>query len=43
MAGNYTAYGVDEAKVQADLKALQTLLAQQAGAVPLAVAVGGRR
>ena len=34
MAGNFTAYGADEAKVQADLKALQTLLAQQAAATP---------
>ena len=29
MAGNFTAYGADEAKVQADLSALQKLLAQQ--------------
>ena len=29
MAGNFTAYGADEAKVQADLQALQKLLAQQ--------------
>jgi uncharacterized protein len=29
MAGNFTAYGADEAKVQADLTALQKLLAQQ--------------
>jgi hypothetical protein len=28
MAGNFTAYGADEAKVQADLSALQKLLAQ---------------
>ncbi len=34
MAGNFTAYGADEAKVQADLKKLQTLLAQQAAASP---------
>jgi uncharacterized membrane protein (UPF0182 family) len=34
MAGNYTAYGADEAKVQADLKSLQALLAQQAAASP---------
>ncbi|MGA8634046.1 MAG: hypothetical protein WB805_04220, partial [Candidatus Dormiibacterota bacterium] len=34
MAGNYTSYGADEAKVQADLKALQALLAQQAAASP---------
>jgi hypothetical protein len=30
MAGNFTAYGTDEAKVQQDLQALQKLLAQQA-------------
>jgi hypothetical protein len=29
MAGNFTLYGADEAKVQADLQALQKLLAQQ--------------
>jgi hypothetical protein len=29
MAGNFTAYGADEAKVQADLTALQKLLAEQ--------------
>jgi uncharacterized membrane protein (UPF0182 family) len=29
MAGNFTAYGADEAKVQADLAALKTLLARQ--------------
>jgi uncharacterized membrane protein (UPF0182 family) len=34
MAGNYTLYGVDEAKVQKDLQTLQTLLAQQAAASP---------
>jgi uncharacterized membrane protein (UPF0182 family) len=34
MAGNYTLYGVDEAKVQADLQQLQKLLAQQAGTSP---------
>ncbi len=28
MAGNFTLYGADEAKVQADLVALQKLLAQ---------------
>jgi hypothetical protein len=28
-AGNYTAYGADETKVQADLAALEKLLAQQ--------------
>ncbi|HVC41305.1 MAG TPA: UPF0182 family protein [Candidatus Saccharimonadales bacterium] len=31
-AGNYTAYGADETKVQADLAALQKLLAQQSPA-----------
>ena len=41
MAGNFTAYGADEAKVQADLAALQKLLAQQAARKPDAVA-GGR-
>jgi len=34
MAGNFTAYGADEAKVQADLKKLQTLLAEAAGTSP---------
>jgi uncharacterized protein len=34
VAGNYTLYGVDEAKVQADLTQLQKLLAQQAGTSP---------
>ena len=34
MAGNFTAYGADETKVQADLTALQTLLAQQSAAPP---------
>jgi uncharacterized protein len=34
MAGNFTLYGVDEAKVQKDLQQLQTLLAQQAAASP---------
>ena len=34
MAGNFTAYGADEAKVQADLTALQKLLAQQSPASP---------
>jgi uncharacterized membrane protein (UPF0182 family) len=34
MAGNYTLYGADEAKVQADLQQLQKLLAQQAGTSP---------
>jgi uncharacterized protein len=34
MAGNFTVYGVDEAKVQNDLKQLQALLAQQATASP---------
>jgi uncharacterized protein len=34
MSGNYTLYGVDEAKVQADLQQLQKLLAQQAGTSP---------
>ncbi len=34
MAGNYTAYGADEAKVQADLKQLQTLLAKQSAPSP---------
>jgi uncharacterized membrane protein (UPF0182 family) len=34
MAGNYTLYGVDEAKVQSELAKLQTLLAEQAGATP---------
>jgi uncharacterized protein len=34
MAGNYTLYGADEAKVQADLTQLQKLLAQQAGTSP---------
>ena len=34
MAGNFTAYGADEAKVQADLTALQKLLAQQSSASP---------
>jgi uncharacterized protein len=34
MAGNFTAYGADEAKVQADLQQLQKLLAQQAGTSP---------
>jgi len=34
VAGNYTLYGVDEAKVQADLQQLQKLLAQQAGTSP---------
>jgi hypothetical protein len=29
MAGNFTLYGAEEAKVQADLTALQKLLAQQ--------------
>jgi hypothetical protein len=29
MAGNFTAYGADEAKVQADLSSLQKLLAEQ--------------
>jgi uncharacterized protein len=34
MAGNYTLYGVDEAKVQKDLQTLQKLLAQQAATSP---------
>ncbi|MFI5287575.1 MAG: UPF0182 family protein, partial [Candidatus Dormibacteria bacterium] len=34
MAGNFTAYGADEAKVQADLTQLQKLLAQQSSASP---------
>jgi uncharacterized membrane protein (UPF0182 family) len=34
MAGNFTLYGADEAKVQADLTALQKLLAQQAAPSP---------
>ncbi|HVC04035.1 MAG TPA: UPF0182 family protein [Candidatus Acidoferrales bacterium] len=34
MSGNFTAYGVAEAKLQSDLKALQALLAQQAGSSP---------
>ena len=34
MAGNFTLYGVDEAKVQKDLQQLQVLLAQQATASP---------
>jgi uncharacterized membrane protein (UPF0182 family) len=34
MAGNFTLYGVDEAKVQKDLQQLQALLAQQATASP---------
>jgi uncharacterized membrane protein (UPF0182 family) len=34
MAGNFTAYGADEAKVQADLTALQKLLAQQSSSSP---------
>ena len=43
MAGNFTLYGADEAKVQADLQALQKLLAQAGGiAEPVAIA-GDRR
>jgi hypothetical protein len=34
MAGNFTLYGAEEAKVQADLTALQKLLAQQSSSSP---------
>jgi uncharacterized membrane protein (UPF0182 family) len=34
MAGNFTAYGAAEAKLQSDLQKLQTLLAQQTGSSP---------
>jgi uncharacterized membrane protein (UPF0182 family) len=34
MAGNFTLYGADEAKLQKDLQSLATLLAEQSGATP---------
>ena len=34
MAGNFTAYGAAEAKLQSDLQKLQTLLAEQSGSSP---------
>jgi uncharacterized membrane protein (UPF0182 family) len=34
MAGNFTAYGAAEAKLQSDLQKLQTLLGEQAGSSP---------
>ena len=38
MAGNFTVYGADEAKVQADLQALQKLARPAGGGEPVAVA-----